>query len=505
MKITIVGGGTAGWLSALYFKNQYKDLIDINVIASKEIPIIGAGEGSTGSLTALLESFSKNLKGFSMVDFIKESNATIKLGIENKDWNGKNHSFFEPIVSTYTSNAWVDHDYLNALKWDSNSIFNSTLNGNLWKKNKIPFNQDFIPIQKEYSYHFDSYKVGEYFKKIAILNGINFIQGTITNLNLNPQTGFLDSVKLKDKSKTFKSDFWVDCSGFKRVLINKMGNQWVDYIDYLPSNSALTYSYNFKPQEVIKPSTLAWAMPHGWMWQIPTQTRYGCGLVYSSDFINEDQAHNELEKNTKRKIKNVRNIKYQSGRLKDVWVKNVLAVGLSSSFLEPLEATSIHSTIVQLDRFYLNNFSLNKKQLFNEYNIKEYNIYFSRLIDSYRDFIQLHYMNKRQDSNYWKFIKNDLNKTPLVKHILEISKYKIPSKYDFESFEVYGGGNSWGLWQWVLQGLEIYPAKYSKSTLEYHNLLKDSKKNYESLKKSFNSDIFNSITHNHFINNFNKI
>ena len=502
MKITIIGGGTAGWLTALYFRFQYKKNIKITVVASDSIPIIGAGEGSTGIFPELLGGLEKELKGFNVQDFIKYSSATIKLGIENKDWNGKNHTFYEPIIPSYSANSFVDYNYLYALKWDSKFIPNSTLNGNLWKNNKIPFDKNYNIHDREYAYHFDSYKVGEYFKKIALLNDINFIEDTVVKLSRNSQSGFLDSVKLKNKNTYIKSDLWIDCSGFKRVLINEMDDQWVDYKDYLPSNSALAYAFDFKKDEKIKPSTLAWAMPHGWMWQIPTQERYGCGLVYSDNFINEDQAHNELEKITNRKIKNTRSIKYRSGRLGKVWVKNVLAIGLSSSFLEPLEATSIHSTIVQLDRLYLKNFSLQKNILFNEYNIKDYNNYFSKLIDSYRDLIQIHYMNKRKDSDYWDYIKNDLKISSLNKHILEIIKYKIPQKQDFD--EVYGGGNYWGLYQWILDGLKLYPQNYSDEHLKYYNLLEESEINYKNLKNSFLPKISNYINHNEFIKHFNN-
>ena len=147
---------------------------------------------------------------------------------------------------------------------------------------------------------------------------------------------------LKDGAK-LEADFWIDCSGFGRVLTKEMGGGWHSYSDYLPVNSALPYLHSFENNEVPKFETLAWAMPNGWQWQIPTQTRYGCGYVYSDMFVNKEQAHSELEQITGRKIEPIRNIKFDVGRLENFWTKNVVAIGLSSGFLEPLQATSIHN------------------------------------------------------------------------------------------------------------------------------------------------------------------
>jgi tryptophan halogenase len=146
-----------------------------------------------------------------------------------------------------------------------------------------------------------------------------------------------------------EADFWIDCSGFARVLIGPMGGGWKSFSEYLPVNGAIPYIHEFKKDEDVRLETLAWAQPNGWMWQIPTQKRYGCGYVYSDMFTTYDKAVDELMKTTGRKIEPLRNLKFDSGRLEKCWVDNVVGIGLSAAFVEPLEATSIHSTVVQLD------------------------------------------------------------------------------------------------------------------------------------------------------------
>jgi tryptophan halogenase len=142
-----------------------------------------------------------------------------------------------------------------------------------------------------------------------------------------------------------------------------MGGGWKSYEEYLPTNSAIPYIHQYETNETPKLETLAWAMPNGWMWQIPTQERYGCGYVYSDKFTTYDNAVDELIKTTGRKIEPLRNLKFDCGRVETPWVKNVVAIGLAQGFVEPLEATSIHATIIQLDFLLTNttNFVLEKE------------------------------------------------------------------------------------------------------------------------------------------------
>jgi len=461
MKIVIVGGCTAGWLAACYFArfNYSSDkLNEIVVIESSKIPIIGAGEGSTGIFTKIVrEHFSKwqiNEK-----EFLFETDSTLKLGINFKDWNGKGTQFYSPVQPTETTMASVDTHLL--ISHFLGNYYDSSPSGYLMANNLSTYNNSGGTIYG-HSYHFDAHKVGKYFKKYAIQNGVEVIDAEIQSLNKNPLTGELESVETTIGN--ISADFWVDCSGFSRVLINPMGGGWKSYSDYLKVNAAIPFVQKYKEGEVPKLETLSWAMPNGWMWQIPTQKRYGCGYVYSDNHTTYDKAVEELEKTIGKKIEPLRNIKFDCGRVENAWVKNVVAVGLAQSFVEPLEATSIHATIVQLDFLLTNglNFVAEKEDIVFESNIKTYNNFVNRLIDDVKDLIQIHYMTQREDTNFWKEYKYEVPRTDGVQSILDVCKHRSPSMLDFN---FYHGSGNWGVWCWTLIGLGLISKDTAFKTL----------------------------------------
>ena len=500
MKIVIAGGGTAGWLSALFLakQNLHRDIpaYDITLIESDDIPIIGAGEGSTGVLQKVLLSTLRELEGFGEQEFFEKCNTTFKLGIDCIDWNGVGDRFFESLSGTQTSEWPLDRDFTICSKYGKAS--ESSPNEYLWERNLTPFlkNQNSDSYETGYAYHFDAHKVGEWFKKIALENGIKLQKGTITDTKLNSKNGELDKVILSNGTE-IESDFWIDCTGFNRVLSKAVGSEWVSYSEYLPINSALVYSHQYEEGEVISPATTAWAMPNGWMWQIPTQERLGCGYCYSDKFVSEEQALKELQEVTGRKITPLRNIKFDSGRLKEVWKKNVLSIGLSSSFLEPLEATSIHSSIIQLVQLTQHHLSPYKEDMMRESNIKVNNEHFNMMLDEFRALIQIHYITKRDDTPFWKYVHNDLKRDPLVERILEICEYRVPNAYDFPH---YNGAASWGVFNWILAGNDLISKDVLDKSLNTHNFEKSSEQVYKHMVKQYTFDSKQHFPHTEFIN-----
>ena len=246
MKIVIAGGGTAGWLSALFLakQNLHRDepAYDITVIESEDIPIIGAGEGSTGVLQKVLLSTLTQLEGFGEQEFFQHCNTTFKLGIDCIDWNGVGDRFFESLSGTQTSLWPLDRDFTLCSKYGVAA--ESSPNKYLWEKNLTPFlkAESSDNYETGYAYHFDAHKVGEWFKEIALENGIKLQKGTITDTKLNSKNGELDKVILSDGTE-IESDFWIDCTGFNRVLSKSVGSEWVSYSEYLPINSAFDYSH----------------------------------------------------------------------------------------------------------------------------------------------------------------------------------------------------------------------------------------------------------------------
>lgn len=503
MKIVIAGGGTAGWLSALFLAKQNinrEDVLsyDVTVIESDDVPIIGAGEGSTGALGDLLTSTLsgfRNLKGFSEQEFFRECNTTFKLGIDCIDWNGIGDRFLKPLQPSDTSGWNFDRDFAICSKYGKAE--ESTPNHFLAEEDLAPVFKDLSSSNLEigYAYHFDAHKVGKYFKKIALENGIKLQKGTITNTNLNPKNGELQNVILSDGTE-IESDFWIDCTGFGRVLSKAVGSEWVSYSEYLPVNKAVVYTHPFEEGESIKPVTTAWAMPNGWMWQIPTQERYGCGYCYADKFVSDEQALKELQEVTGRKIKALRTIKFESGRLSEVWKNNVLSVGLSSSFLEPLEATSIHATIIQLVQFTQSHLSPYKDNMMRQSNIKANNEHFNIMLEEFRALIQMHYITKRDDTPFWKYVNNDLKRDALIEKLLEINEYRIPNQDDFP---YYKGSAGWGVWCWVLAGNGLIDKEVLEKSLITHNFARESEYFYKDSIKQFKSYAKNHLPHTEFL------
>jgi len=483
MKVVIVGGGTAGWLAASIFavsdiqrkQKGYDTKLDITVLESNNIPIIGAGEGSTGILSSWISTKLAPL-GVSEIDFLNKTDATLKLGIRFKDWKHVGHEYQSPIQPTQTTMMNIDADLMSCHifgKYQHSSPAGYLMDNEYSCYSR---NTGLIPMN---AYHFDAHKVGKYFKEKCMENGVKNVIGEINQLNIDKETGFLKSVNIKESVKKIEGDIWIDASGFSKILIDSMGGEWESYKDVLPTTAAIPYLYDYKKDENVLAETLAWAQPNGWMWQIPTQERYGCGYVYSDNHTTYDKAVDELIKNTGRNIQPIRNLKFEAGRVKNFWSKNVVAIGLASGFLEPLQATSIHSTLVQLDLFAYHYFSSDLSNIDFKTSPKAYNKTIGKMWDDFRDLLQIHYVTQREDSDFWKYCKYDLKKTDKVTHILEVSKHRSPSSWDFD---LYHGSATWGVWCWTIYGLDIVTKETVKHTLNNYGLMGDAKKTHEKIE-----------------------
>jgi tryptophan halogenase len=503
MKIVIVGGGTAGWLCAAWFANQNKAYrenrlkqVDVTVIESSDIPIIGAGEGTTGLMQQFVSSRFKRL-GKTEIDFFKGARAVPKYGIRFKDWNGVGTEFLSPIQASNTVGYNLDGEFLSAAM-DGN-YYDASISGYLMDRGLTDFNTNLKQNMNVHAYHFDAHKVGEYFKKVCIENGIKHIDAKVDDININPSTGECDSVNLNGYPTPLEADFWIDCTGFSKLLISKMGAKWVSYQNELPTNSVLPYLHQYeKGPEKAKLETLAWSMPNGWMWQIPTQDRYGCGYVYSDMFVSDDQALDELQKVTGRKIEPIRKLTFNPGRLDKFWIKNVVAIGLSSSFLEPLQATSIHTSLIQMDTLFNNYFSLNKTEFLLNQHIEKYNKFMMELTDDYKDLIRIHYHNKRNDTEFWRFCNNELVMSDNVRDMIELCKYRSPSKFDFPN---YHGVAGWGVWCWTLYGLGILPKSSVVNSLTKFYTVNYTKQIHSNTLKKINELTSSNQTQQQFMNN----
>lgn len=265
------------------------------------------------------------------------------------------------------------------------------------------FNGRFVPAFTNHSFHFDGVEVGKFFKEWCTKRGVNHIDSEVLDVSFDERE-YLQSVKLAN-GETIESNFWFDCSGFSRVLMGKTKNKWKSFKDYLPTNTAIPFSTEVSSKNV-KFETLAHALNAGWMWKIPLQHRNGCGYVFCDQFINEDKAVDEVQKILGHKIDPIKTIKFEAGRYEKVWYNNIAALGLSSHFLEPLQATSIHITIISLANLI---FHYLKGEILYFEDMDKYNGMVNNMIDDYADLLQMHYLAGRQDTPFWKYICNSFN------------------------------------------------------------------------------------------------
>jgi tryptophan halogenase len=448
-KIVVVGGGTAGWLTALAAQKRYPDCL-ITVIESTEIGILGAGEGSTPNLIPFLDSL-----GISVQDLIKKTNSTMKLAIKFDNFNNNGNSYYhgfsinkfnlktkEIFFNTPTNKNKIpvlDLFYMSQdVKQDEYKISAMALD-----VNKIPFigknNQstdisDF-DIYNLYSLHFDARAMAKYLSEVAIQRGVVHVDGVVKDF-IQDSTGDIIEIKLKDGFKV-NSDFIFDCSGFAR-LINKniFKTEWKSFSESLPAKKAVPFFLDID-KENIPAYTESTAMNYGWMWKIPLQHRYGCGYVFDSDYITEDEAKKEIEEKLGHEIQSPKTFTFNPGHYKTIWNKNTIAVGLSSGFVEPLEATSIMQSITVLSIAFRKEFNIFEK---NKEHVQILNDTYSADCEEIRDFLYLHYMTDKRNTDFWtNFTINNKMPETLKEKIEDLNsfKYTVGENMSFDPISYY--------------------------------------------------------------------
>ena len=304
-----------------------------------------------------------------------------------------------------------------------------------------------------YQFHFNTFKLNDYLENICVSRDIKIIKDEIIDVNLNNDN--ISSIQGTNQQYNF--DFYIDCTGFKRLLIKKLGAKWQSYSKYLKMNSAI--AFQTEDTEEYNPYTLAVAMDYGWMWRIPVWGRWGNGYVFCDEYIDENQAKKEVEKYLGHEIEVRKSVKFDPGCLDKTWIGNCVAIGLSSNFVEPLEATSIGSTINQvfLLMHYLQNYS--------QQSIAVYNKKTNDILENIRDFIVLHYMVSKQNSKFWKDIRS-IEVPPHLKSNLVRWSNNLPIKEDIGTTEyvLFFEQN----WTNILYGLDLFNTE--SIGLEYNQI-----------------------------------
>jgi tryptophan 7-halogenase len=456
----ILGGGNAGLMSALYLKTSLNSL-DISVIKSKKIGTIGVGEGSTEHWTRFASAV-----GITMVELIEHCGATIKTGIKFENWHGDGTSYFHSLpecliyMDGYTG---MPHTMMRLI---GDGVDSQSLHWPLVLENNIVTE----PLTDYYQFHFDSEKLNAYLQQLCIKKGITLIDAEIVDCILDNE-GFVQSI-VDDNNQQYSADFFIDSSGFKRVIASKLGATWVDWSKHLPLNSAIAFQTG--EQDVIPVYTLAKAMNSGWHWRSPVQGRFGNGYVFSDQFITEEQAVDEIQTHFKDTITIGRKINFVSGKVNQAWIKNCVSIGLSSNFVEPLEASSISTTIQQIRLLVsgLDNWDRNDTGT-----IKAYNRVFDDTMFNVLDFIQLHYFTQREDTEFWRWCKHEITMTDFNKENLEMFKTNfvnqtiLPEDGVMSNFRIYDCLN----WIQVMHGLRMFDTTKIKALYEkrYSGLYRD--------------------------------
>lgn len=421
--IVVVGGGSAGWMTASalvkFFPNR-----KITVIESPDDPIIGVGESTFDKINYFLSMLEIDRK-----DFFAFTDASIKLAVEFSEFYEKdNHNdFIYPFGYPNVENN------LDGLQdWQvKKTIYKDTPitefaewhfpQASLVKHNRFSENLDndlpYFHPERDTALHFDAVKFGQWLKNnYSIPRGVKYINLKVIDIPVNEDG--IEKLVLSDGTEIF-ADLFVDCTGFSSLLIEQtLKENFISYEDILPNNHAwaVQMPYINKPIE-LNNKTRCVALDNGWVWNIGLYSRLGVGYVYSDKFITDEEALEEFKNYLKFKMKvprseeeinqfTFRNLKFRVGIHERTWVKNVVAIGLSAGFIEPLESNglyTVHEFIYELIKVLL-------KEKHNQWDIDVYNKATKTKFDGFVDFIKIHYcLSKRKDSEYWRYVTSMSN------------------------------------------------------------------------------------------------
>lgn len=408
-RIVIVGGGTSGWMSAniLAYTFQHHPF-EIVLLESADIPTVGVGEGSTPALKVFFDSL-----GILESEWMPKCDATYKCGITFSGWSTKPgfESYFHPFASALDSRSlgrFISNVQTRLQGKPAPAHPNHYfLAARLAERHLAPIPNDNFPFEVSYGYHFDAGLLGKFLRDKAIARGVRHVIGTVAEIKQN-DLGEIDSVATEDQQR-FAADLFVDCSGFRSLLSQQtLQVPFISYADALFNDSAVALP---SPQgQTIASQTISAALRFGWAWRIPLRSREGNGYVYSSKYCTADEAEFELRRHLGLLDSDVsaRHLKMKVGRVEKSWHNNVLAVGLSQGFIEPLEATAlllIQQTVSLFAHYYIQGH-------FSNQHAAEFNRSINQQFDRTRDYIYTHYQtNSRTDSAYW--IDNRENKSAM--------------------------------------------------------------------------------------------
>ncbi|MBE9104247.1 tryptophan 7-halogenase [Nostoc cf. edaphicum LEGE 07299] len=460
--VVIVGGGSAGWMTAAYLSKALKKNVQITLVESSNITKIGVGEATFSSIKSFFDFL-----GLQEYEWMPKCNATYKMGIKFVDWNSDRRHFYHPFerfdfIDGFSISEWwlklksanepFDYSCFMAPTLCDRQRSPRYLNGKIFDdrvehlfSEKHFSEKNLITLadaegQYPYAYHFDANLIARFLKDYSIQRGVKQIVDDVVDVNLT-EDGSIDSLNTNEHG-ILSGDLFIDCTGFRGLLINKaLGEPFISYSESLLCDRAIAIQIPSDIQKNgINPYTTATALSSGWVWNIPLYGRNGTGYVYSSAFISADEAEQEFRQHLGNVADNCKasHIQMRIGRNRNSWVKNCVAIGLSSGFVEPLESTGIFFIQHGIEEL-VNHFP---GKSFNEELIRNYNRAIANCLDGVRDFLVLHYRaSDRADTKFWQATKQEIKVPTELQEKLKLWRRRLPNKKNinpyFHGFETY--------------------------------------------------------------------
>lgn len=458
-RIVVLGGGTAGWFAAIALRRIFSSSVEIKVIESSTIGIVGVGEGGLLNFISAL-----NHNNIDVGEFVRETGAAWKWGFSYEGWRtGKEDDRFYHLFASQETpvSRWQEREtwpYLSAMVNQEVELDQYMQASKLIKSNATQAQAAALLETHNAgvvsSFHFDSYKLATYLKKVALSRGVTHQDAVVEEVIFDEKG---NARELRTADESISLDFLIDASGLSRKVIGKKGmeSKWVSFKDYLLMDSAIPF-YMPHPQQNPMLVTRAITMDAGWMWQIPLIDRVGAGYVFSSKHITEEEAVKEVEQRLGYKIEPHKTLRFDPGCFEEVWKGNVMALGLSSGFVEPLEATSIGQMLEQLLSF--ERVIVKSQGVISDAAIRDFNEANLKCWQGIRDFLRMHYDRTRTDTPLWQ----DVAKAPYpesYRAMREAWQERMPRMVDVENNAI----NGWrGIfhpinWMFVAAPLGVLP------------------------------------------------
>ena len=451
--IVIVGGGTAGWMTAAALANALQGSCRIELVESEEIGSIGVGEATIPPI-----KYFNRLLGIDENALLAATQGTFKLGIEFVDWTRLQQRYFHPFGQFGAEFDAVPlyHYWLREReRGDDTPLQEYALAWVAARAGKFDLpSADSRQVQSslDYAYHFDASLYARFLRTYAEQRGVQRSEGKVADVALRGDGGFIQSVTLEG-GLVIEGDLFIDCSGFRGLLIEgALKTGYDDWSRWLPCDRAVAVACTHRSEWT--PYTRSTAHAAGWQWRIPLQHRMGNGHVYCSQFISDDEAAATLLANLEGEpLGSPRQLRFSTGRRKESWHRNCVAIGLSAGFMEPLESTSIHLIQTAVTRLL----ALFPDRDFDPYAAREYNRLTQIEYERIRDFLILHYHAVQRDEPLWRQTASMAIPDTLQYKIEHFRRY---GRLVAENMELFQNAN----WLAVLVGQEVWPRRYHPLT-----------------------------------------